>query len=235
MTTDQGIPVADNQNSCDRGLGAHAAGRLHPPREDHPLRSRTHSRAHRACTWQRSTWLLRVDPVTGRPYPRAHPDRGRGEDTRIHPFLDRGRWRRLGGYPARRARLRGQVLYQGGQLGPGRQQHSGVLHPGRHEIPGPGARSEDGTGPCLPAGRLGPRHLLGLHFADARVDAHDHVGNERPCHSALAAHDRRLRRAQFPPAERGRRVDLRQIPLAAKAGHPVNGLGRSAEAAVSRQ
>jgi catalase len=29
-----------------------------------------------------------------------------------------------------------------------------------------------------------PRHVLGLHLADARIHAHDHVGDERPRHPA---------------------------------------------------
>ena len=35
--------------------------------------------------------------------------------------------------------------------------------------------------------------------------------------AALAAHDRRLRRAQLPPGQRGGQVDLRQVPLAARS------------------
>ena len=49
LTTNLGVPVADNQNSLKAGLrGPDAARGLHPPREDHPLRPRAHPRAHRA-------------------------------------------------------------------------------------------------------------------------------------------------------------------------------------------
>ena len=49
LTTNQGVPVADNQNSLKAGLARPDAARgLHPPREDHALRPRAHSRAHRA-------------------------------------------------------------------------------------------------------------------------------------------------------------------------------------------
>ena len=61
------------------------------------------------------------------------------------------------------------------------------------------------------------RHLLGLHRPDARVHPHDHVGDVGPHHPALAAHDRGLRRPHLPPAQRQGRVDLRQVPLAARS------------------
>ena len=49
LTTNQGVPIADNQNSLKAGAArADAARRLHPAREDHALRPRAHSRAHRA-------------------------------------------------------------------------------------------------------------------------------------------------------------------------------------------
>jgi len=55
---------------------------------------------------------------------------GGGEDAGIRALLDGGRRCGFGGYPARCARLRGQVLYPARQLGSGRQQHPGILHPG---------------------------------------------------------------------------------------------------------
>ena len=51
----------------------------------------------------------------------------------------------------------------------------------------------------------------------------------RPHHPALAAHDRRLRRPQLPPGQRRGQIDLRQVPLAARAGPAVDGLGRGGE------
>ena len=50
LTTNQGVPIADDQNSLQavkRGPGP--AGGLRPSREDHAFRSRAHSGAHRAC------------------------------------------------------------------------------------------------------------------------------------------------------------------------------------------
>ena len=61
LTTNQGVAVADNQNSLKAGLrGPDAARRLHPAREDHALRPRAHSRAHRACPRLGRARLLRV-------------------------------------------------------------------------------------------------------------------------------------------------------------------------------
>ena len=54
----------------------------------------------------------------------------------------------------------------------------------------------------MPAGRLRPRHLLGLHLADARVHAHDHVGHVRPGPPAQLPDDGRLRRPHLPAGER---------------------------------
>ena len=47
------------------------------------------------------------------------------------------------------------------------------------QVPRPGPRGEAGARPRLPAGPVGPRQLLGLHLADARVDPHAHVGRCR--------------------------------------------------------
>ena len=43
-----------------RAARADAARRLHPARKDHALRSRAHSRAHRACARLGCAWLFRV-------------------------------------------------------------------------------------------------------------------------------------------------------------------------------
>jgi catalase len=50
--------------------------------------------------------------------------------------------------------------------------------------------------------------------------------HERPGDPALAADDGRLWRPHLPAGQRGRRLDLRQVPLAAQAGRAVGGLGR---------
>ena len=93
---------------------------------------------------------------------------GRREDAGLRPLLDRRRQQGLGRPGARRARLRGQALHQGRQLGPRRQQHPGVLHPGRDQVSRSRPRREAGAGPRLSAGADGARQFLGLHLADAR-------------------------------------------------------------------
>ena len=63
----------------------------------------------------------------------------------------------------------------------------GLLHPGRDQVPRPHPRGEAGAAQRDPAGGVRARHVLGLHLADARVDAHDHVGDVRPRHSRAAS------------------------------------------------
>ena len=94
---------------------------------------------------------------------------GRRAHAGLRPVLDRGGQQGLGRPGPRRPRLRGEVLHQGGQLGPRRQQHPGVLHPGRDQVPRPDPRRQAGARPRLPAGPDRPRQLLGLRLADARV------------------------------------------------------------------
>ena len=68
--------------------------------------------------------------------------RGRQADAGVRAFLHRARRARLHRHGPRRPRLRGEVLHRRRQLGPGRQQHPGVLHPGRDEVPRPGPRRQ---------------------------------------------------------------------------------------------
>ncbi len=133
-----------------------AARRLHPPREDHPLRPRAHSRAHRPRPRLGGAWLLRELRVARALHAGRPLLGGRQEDAGLRPLLDRARRARFHRHGARRARLRGEVLYRGGQLGSGRQQHAGLLHPGRDEVSRtwctPPSRSR--TLPCRRPARL---------------------------------------------------------------------------------
>ena len=148
LTTNQGVPVADNQNSLKAGLARPgAARRLHPAREDHALRSRAHSRAHRARARLRRARLLRVLRAADEDHARLGVRRGRQAHAGVRALLHRGRRARLDRHRARRARLRGEVLHRRRQLGPGRQQHPGVLHPGRDEVSRPGSRGEARAAP----------------------------------------------------------------------------------------
>ena len=129
-------PGRQPELAAARATRTDVAGGLHPPREDHALRPRAHTRAHRACTRQRRAWLLRAHRVAREVHHREDPDRDGKAHARVLPLLHRGGWRRLGGYPARRARLRRQVLHERGPLGPGGQQHTradrrGATGPGR--------------------------------------------------------------------------------------------------------
>jgi hypothetical protein len=205
------------------------AGRLHPAGEDHPLRPRAHPRARGACARRRRPRLLRADAAAGGIHQGRFPAGGRQPHAGVRALLHRGRLARLGRHGARRARLRRQVLHPRRQLRPGGQQHPGVLHPGRDEVPGPGARHQARAAPRDAAGLQRARHLLGLHLADARELAHADVADVGPGDPAQLPDDGRLRRPHLPLGQRARRVALRQVPLAAQAGQARAGLGRGAE------
>ena len=85
-----------------------------------------------------------------------------------------------------------------GDLRHGREQHPGLLHPGRDQVSRSDPRRETGAAQRNPAGRLGARHLLRFHLAHAGVLSHAHVGDVRPRHSAQPAHDGRLRHSHLP-------------------------------------
>ena len=58
----------------------------------------------------------------------------------------------------------------------------------------------------MPQAAIGARHLLGLRLADARVDPHADVGDVRPRHPAQLPHDAGLRRAHLPARQRRRAI-----------------------------
>ena len=208
---------------------AGADGRLHPAREDHPLRPRAHSRARRPRARLGGARLLRVLPAARADHARGAVRRRRQAHAGVRALLDRRRRARLDRPRARRARLRRQVLHRRGQLGHRRQQHPGLLHPGRDEVPRPHPRRQARAAQRDAAGGVGARHLLGLRLADARIDAHADVGDVGPRHSAQLPHDAGLRRAHLPARQRRRRVALLQVPLGAGRGHALGGLGRGRE------
>ena len=86
-----------------------------------------------------------------------------------------------------------------------------------------------GTAQRNSAGCLGARHLLGLHLADAGIDAHDYVGDVGSGDSQKPAHDGRLRRSHFPLHQRARQSAVCKVSLEAAAGFAFRRLGRSAE------
>ena len=163
---------------CKAGVrGPDPAGRLHPAREDHALRPRAHSRARGACARRGGARLLRGLQVDVAVHLRRLPAGPGGQDAGVRALLHRGRLARLGRHGARRARLRRQVLHARGQLRPGGQQHPGVLHPGRDQVPRPDPRRQARAAPRDAAGRQRARHLLGLRLADARDHPHADVGH----------------------------------------------------------
>ena len=169
-------------------------------------------------------------PMRARPIsPWRRPSRTRSvADAGLRALLDRGRLARLDRYAARRARLRRQVLYAGRRLGPRRQQHAGVLHPGRHQVSRPHPCGEARAPQRDPSGAVGARHVLGLRVADAGKRPHADVADERPRHSAQLRDDGRLRRPYLPAGQRRGHVALREVPLEAAEGRLLAGLGGSA-------
>ena len=96
-----------------RRARADAARRLPPPREDHALRPRAHSRARRPRPRRRartaSSRSTRARPHLTMAAFSAGPGR---HDAGLRALLDGGGLARLGRHGARRARLRGQVLHR---------------------------------------------------------------------------------------------------------------------------
>ena len=136
----------------------------------------------------------------------------------------------LGRHRPRRPRVRGEVLHRRGQLGPGRQQHPGVLHPGRHQVPRPHPRRQAGTGPGDPAGPDRPRHVLGLRLAAPRGHPHVDVDHVRPGHPPLVSDHGGLRRPHLPPGQRRRGHDAGEVPLEAGGRQASPGVGGGPEA-----
>ena len=143
LTTNMGIAVADNQNSLKAGLRGptlledfilrekitHFDHERIPERIVHARGSAAHG--YFEC-YQALTPITRAAPFAA----------GRQAHAGVRALLDRRRRARLVRPGARRARLRRQVLHRRRQLGHRRQQHPGVLHPGRDEVPRPRPRGQ---------------------------------------------------------------------------------------------
>ena len=143
LTTAHGTPISDDQNSLK--VGERGPTLLN----DFVMREKVfhfdHERIPERCGSRprlRGPWLLRnlraiVGPDEGGPVPTRRP-----AHPRLCPFLDSGRQQGIGRSRSRCPRLRREVLHPARQLGSRRQQHSGVLRAGRHEVSRPRARSE---------------------------------------------------------------------------------------------
>jgi hypothetical protein len=168
LTTNQGVPIADNQNSL------RASERGPTLLEDFILREKImhfdHERIPERIVHARGTGAhgrFTLNKSLSRYTTARAVHRGRSRDACLRPPVDGRGWLRIDRHAARRQRFRGEVLHRRGELRPRWQQHPGVLHPGRHEIPGPCPRDQDGTGQRDPPGHGRPRHILGLHLAHA--------------------------------------------------------------------
>ena len=96
LTTNMGVADRRQPELAEGGPArADAARRLHPAREDHPLRPRAHPRAHRARARLGGARLLRVLPVAGADHARGAVRRGRQAHAGVRALLDRGRRARL--------------------------------------------------------------------------------------------------------------------------------------------
>ena len=206
-----GVAVADNQNSLKAGLrGPTADGRLHPAREDHPLRPRAHSRADRPCARLGGARLLRVLPgrcrrsraprrsprpasarrcsCASRPSPASAARSTSPRDVRgfaVKFYTDEGNWDIVGNnIPV--------FFIQDAMKFPDLVH---AVKPEPHN--------------AMPQARVGARHVLGLRLADARVDAHADVGDVGPRDPAQLPDDAGLRRAHLPARQRRRRIALR--------------------------
>ena len=113
----------------DRRPARAAAGPgLAAVREARPFQPRAHPRARGPRQGLGRLRHASPSPTTSRATPRPTLfAAGRQEDRGAAALLDRRRREGRGRRRARRARLRAEVLYRGRQLGPGRQQHAGLL------------------------------------------------------------------------------------------------------------
>ena len=230
LTTNQGVTIGDNQNSLKAGLRGPTL------LEDFILREKIthfdHERIPERIVHARGSaahgYFECYKPLKDLTRASLFAEAGKTH-AGVRAVLDGCRRARLDGHRARRARLRREVLHGRGQLGPRRQQHSRVLHPGRDEVSRSRPRREAGAASRHAAGGVGARHVLGLRVADARVHSHVDVGHVRSRDSAQLPHDARLRRAHVSVRERGRRVAVREVPLVADGGHSLPRVGRGRE------
>ena len=228
LTTRQGHPVYDNQNQ--RTIGDRGPATLE---NYHFLEKMSH--------FDRERIPERV--VHARGVPRVRLLRGlrqgrRRADRQVHPrealpgggqahrpraaLLDRGRRPRLLRGRPRPARLRGQVLHRGRQLGPGREQPRRLLHPRRDQVPRLHPLAEAGPG-HVPPGAEPPARL---HQPVARVAAHGDAALQPARHPRRLPLHAGLRREHLQVGQRRGRDRAREVPLDPQAGREVLDRGR---------
>ena len=203
LTTQQGVPVGDDQNSLRGGERGPLLVEDFHFREKifHFDHERIPERVVHARGFGAHGYFENYEPLTK--LTRADLFQRAGERTPgVRPVLDGGRQPGLLRPGPRRAGLRREALHAGGQLGPRRQQHPGLLHPGPDQVPRHHPRGEGRARPWLPAGPVGARQLLGLRVPDARVDPHAAVGHVRPGDPPVVPVHGGLRRPHLPVRER---------------------------------
>ena len=148
LTTTQGAPISDDQNSLRAG------DRGPTLLEDFVLREKifhfdheripervVHARGFGAHgffeAYESLAELTKADLF----------QRAGERNSRLRALLDGRRQQRLGRSRPRRTRLRRQALYEGRQLGRRRQQHPGLFHPGRDQVSRPDPRRQASKSP----------------------------------------------------------------------------------------
>lgn len=135
LTTNQGVKISDNQNTL-------RAGERGPSLlEDFIMREKIthfdHERIPERIVHARGSAAHGVFKVyeSQANLTKAAFLQDPAKETPVYVRFHRARLARVGRYRARRARYRRQVLHGRRQLRSGRQQHAGVLHSGRNQVP----------------------------------------------------------------------------------------------------
>ena len=181
LTTNQGLPVADDNNSLRAGIRGPSLI------EDLYLREKInhfdHERIPERVVHARGAAAHGYFECT-HPMGESHRAglfaRPRGRKTPVFVRFSTVAGSRGSPDTPRDVRGFGQVLHRRGRVGHGRQQHPGVLHPGRDQVPRPDPRREARAGQRDPAGPERARHVLRLRQPDAGDHPHADVGDERP-------------------------------------------------------
>ncbi len=219
LTNRQGHPVADNQNQ--RTVGDRGPATLenyqflekisHFDRERIPERV-VHARGTTSYGYFEAYGTWGGEPISRYTRAKLFQEQGKRTDVALR-FHGRRRAGLLRG-GARPARLRGQVLHRGRQLGPGRQQPRRLLHPRRDQVPRLHPLPEARPGHLPPGGQPAVR----LHLAEPGVDAHGHAADGSARSPRELPHHARLRGQHLQVGQRAQRDRAREVPLDSQAG-----------------
>ena len=137
LTTQQGIPVADDQNTLRVGERGPAALEDFHFREKifHFDHERIPERVVHARGFGAKGYFECYEPLTDLTRADLFSEAGKRTEAFVRFSTVAGNKGSLRPGP-RRPRVRREALHPGGQLGPGGQQHPGVLHPGPDQVPG---------------------------------------------------------------------------------------------------